>query len=190
MAKFLTNGRPPPSLRDTSPRKCRGRGEALLTSPLILGEVSAELSEGALQSTTTTSRHSYSVSTCLLPAESKRDTMTNPQAVPTDPDPFADRRVHPRVMVALPAFLQANRARHSVQILDLSSGGAKLTCAAAVAIGSHVLLDCGSLACTGVVRWQGGGQLGLAFEQQLDPREVAALMDRSKALEALLKTRG
>lgn len=116
--------------------------------------------------------------------------MTNPQAVPTDPDPFADRRVHPRVMVALPAFLQANRARHSVQILDLSSGGAKLTCAATIATGSHVLLDCGSLACTGVVRWQGAGQLGLAFEQALDPREVAALMERSKALEALLKTRG
>ena len=116
--------------------------------------------------------------------------MAKPHAVSTDPDPFADRRVHPRVMVALPAFLQTSGARHSVQILDLSSGGAKLTCAAAVATESHVLLDCGSLACTGVVRWQAGGQLGLAFEQQLDPREVAALMDRSKALEALLKTRG
>lgn len=122
--------------------------------------------------------------------------MTNPQAVPTPPDPFAapdpfaERRVHPRVMVELPAFLQASGARHSVQILDLSSGGAKLTCAAAVATESNVLLDCGSLACTGIVRWQGGGQLGLAFEQALDPREVAALMERSKALEALLKTRG
>ena len=116
--------------------------------------------------------------------------MTNPHALQTDPDPFADRRVHPRVMVALPAFLQAGGARQSVQILDLSSGGAKLTCAVDLATGSQVLLDCGSLACTGVVRWQNGGQLGLAFEQELDPREVAALMERSKALESLMKTRG
>ncbi len=116
--------------------------------------------------------------------------MTKPQALQTDPDPFADRRVHPRVMVALPAFLQANGARQSVQILDLSSGGAKLNCAASIATGSTVLLDCGSLACTGVVRWQNDGQLGLAFEQELDPREVAALMERSKALDALRKKRG
>ena len=122
--------------------------------------------------------------------ESKRDTMTRPQPLPTDPDPFADRRVHPRVMVALPAFLQVNGARQSVQILDLSSGGAKLNCATAIASGSQVLLDCGSLACTGVVRWQNNGQLGLAFEQELDPREVAALMHRSNALDALMKKRG
>ena len=77
--------------------------------------------------------------------ESKRDTMTKPQAIQTDPDPFADRRVHPRVMVALPAFLQANGARHSVQILDLSSGGAKLTCPASRDRIDR-LLDCGSLA--------------------------------------------
>ena len=116
--------------------------------------------------------------------------MTKPQPLLTDPDPFADRRVHPRVMVALPAFLQADGVRQSVQILDLSSGGAKISCAALIASGSQVLLDCGSLACTGVVRWQNGGQLGLAFAQELDPREVAALMERSKALEALMKTRG
>ncbi len=116
--------------------------------------------------------------------------MTKAQAIQPDPDPFADRRVHPRVMVALPAFLQANGARHSVQILDLSSGGAKLSFADPVKSGTNVLLDCGSLACTGVVRWQNGGQTGLAFEQELDPRDVAALMGRSRALEALMKKRG
>ena len=115
--------------------------------------------------------------------------MTKTQALQTEPDPFADRRVHPRVMVALPAFLQGEGARQSVQILDLSSGGAKLTCATPVATGSQVLLDCGALACTGVVRWQNGGQLGLAFEKELDPRDVAALMERSKALDALMKKR-
>lgn len=116
--------------------------------------------------------------------------MTQPQAIQTDTDPFADRRLHPRVMVALPAFLQANGARHSVQILDLSSGGAKLNFADPIPAGTVVLLDCGTLACSGTVRWQNGGQLGLAFETELDPREVAALMERSKALEALMKKRG
>ena len=116
--------------------------------------------------------------------------MTKAQAIQTNPDPFADRRVHPRVMVALPAFLQANGARHSVQILDLSSGGAKLNFADPIPAGTVVLLDCGTLACAGTVRWQNGGQLGLAFEQELDPREVDALMERSKALEALMKKRG
>lgn len=116
--------------------------------------------------------------------------MSNQQALQTDPDPFADRRTHKRVMVALPAFLQANGARHSVQILDLSSGGAKLNFSDHIPAGTVVLLDCGTLACSGTVRWQNGGQLGLAFEQELDPREVAALMERSRALEALMKKRG
>ena len=116
--------------------------------------------------------------------------MINPRPIPHDPDPFADRRVYPRVMMALPAFLQADGSRYSVQILDLSSGGAKLSCATSIATGTSVLLDCGSLACSGVVRWHNAGQLGLAFESELDPREVAALMERSRALEALMKTRG
>ena len=52
---------------------------------------------------------------------------------PQDSDPFADRRVYPRVPVALPAFLQANGERHAVQIVDLSAGGAKLICSISLA---------------------------------------------------------
>lgn len=118
--------------------------------------------------------------------------MNTPRPIPSNPDsdPFADRRVHQRVMVALPAFLQANGARHSVQILDLSSGGARLNVSTEIAAGATVLLDCGTLACSGVVRWQNDGQLGLAFDHELDPRKVAALMARSNALETLMKSRG
>lgn len=107
-----------------------------------------------------------------------------------DDQSYEDRRATPRVRMALPAFLQANGARHSVQILDLSSGGAKLTCAAELAAGETVFLDCGTLGCAGIVRWQTGGVLGLCFVSELDAREVAALMARSNALEALMKTRG
>jgi hypothetical protein len=104
-------------------------------------------------------------------------------------DSFADRRATPRVPVALPAFLQANGERHSVQILDLSAGGAKLNCAAILAVGSAVTLDCGTLGRPAVVRWQNAGVLGLCFDSELDPRDVSALAERSKALAAWRQTR-
>ncbi len=104
-------------------------------------------------------------------------------------DPFADRRLYPRVPSALPAFLQANGKRHSVQILDLSAGGAKLNCSKKVATGTNVVLDCGTLGRGAVVRWQNGGALGLCFDRELDPRDVSALAERSRALAALMKTR-
>ncbi|MEO5578805.1 MAG: PilZ domain-containing protein [Sphingomicrobium sp.] len=107
-----------------------------------------------------------------------------------DQDSFEDRRSTPRVSVALPAFLQADGVRQSVQILDLSAGGAKLTCGTEFAVGAAVFLDCGTLGCAGVVRWQTGGVLGLCFDAELDAREVSALRDRSNALAALMKARG
>ena len=97
---------------------------------------------------------------------------------------YEDRRAFPRVSVALPAFLQANGERHSVQLLDLSAGGAKLACAASIAVGTGVILDCGSLSLAAEVRWDGPGILGLAFDRQMDAGEVAAMARRSTALEA------
>ena len=106
-----------------------------------------------------------------------------------DRDAYADRRVHPRVTVALPAFLQANGERHSVQILDLSSGGAKLNCPASLPIGTAVVLDCGTLGRAASVRWQNGALTGLSFDIELEMREVSALIDRSSALGAWMKAR-
>ena len=111
-------------------------------------------------------------------------------SVPTpDNGPFADRRTYPRVEVALPAFLQANGERHSVHLLDLSAGGAKLACAASLPTGTAVILDCGTLGRAAVVRWQTAGVLGLCFESELDPRDISALIERSKALTAWRKGR-
>jgi hypothetical protein len=104
-------------------------------------------------------------------------------------DPYADRRVYPRVPVALPAFLQANGERHAVRILDLSPGGAKLDCSASLPTGTAVILDCGTLARPAAVRWNSAGVMGICFDSELDPREVAALIDRSNALDARMKTR-
>ena len=110
--------------------------------------------------------------------------MTTSTSPSQECDPFADRRAYPRVEVALPAFLQANGDRHSVQLLDLSSGGAKLACPAPLVAGTAVTLDCGSLARPGVVRWQNGGVVGLSFDSELDARDVSALANRSNALAA------
>ena len=110
--------------------------------------------------------------------------MAAPVRPAEDCDPFADRRVHPRVPVAMPAFLQANGERLSVQLHDLSQGGAKVDCAAALAVGTALTLDCGTLARSAVVRWRTGSLVGLCFDSELDAREVSALMDRSRALVA------
>lgn len=106
-----------------------------------------------------------------------------------DGDPYADRRAYPRDAVALPAFLQANGHRHHVQLLDVSPGGAKLDCATKIPVGTAVTLDCGTLGRTAVVRWQNGRLLGLCFDRELDARDVSALIDRSRALAALMNTR-
>lgn len=115
--------------------------------------------------------------------------MASTLPTPPDSDPFADRRVYPRVPVALPAFIQVDGQRHFVQIVDLSAGGAKLNCAANLAVGTAIVLDCGTLGRGAVVRWRNGELLGLCFDSELDPRDVAALADRSKALAARMKTR-
>jgi hypothetical protein len=115
--------------------------------------------------------------------------MASPIPSREDDAAFADRRAHPRVPVALPAFLQAGGERHSVQILDLSAGGAKLSCPASLAAGTAVILDCGTLGRSAVVRWQNGGVLGLCFDRELDARDVSDLAGRSKALADWRKTR-
>lgn len=103
---------------------------------------------------------------------------------PQDHASYEDRRAYPRVPVALPAFLQGGGVRHSVQVIDLSAGGAKLSCALPLPSGSKVTLDCGTLNLGAVVRWLGPGTIGVAFDRQLDAREVAAMADRSRALQA------
>ena len=115
--------------------------------------------------------------------------MVSSVPAPQDGDPYADRRVYPRVPVALPAFLQAEGERHAVQILDLSAGGAKLDCPVSLPTGAAVVLDCGTLGRAAVVRWQTGGVMGLCFDSELDAREVSALAERSKALATWRKER-
>lgn len=106
-----------------------------------------------------------------------------------DSESHADRRLYPRVPVALPAFLQANGERHSAQLLDLSSGGAKLNCQAGLPVGTAVILDCGTIGRGAVVRWRNGPLLGVRFDSELDDRDVSELAERSKALAAWMKTR-
>jgi hypothetical protein len=116
-------------------------------------------------------------------------TMASTVPSPEDGDPFADRRVYPRVSVALPAFLQANGERHATQLLDVSPGGAKLNCSAILPVGTAVILDCGTLAREAVVRWLNGELMGVCFDSELEAREVSALIDRSTAIAERRKAR-
>jgi hypothetical protein len=100
-----------------------------------------------------------------------------------------DRRTCPRVQVALPAFLQANGERHAVHLLDLSAGGAKLVYPAGLAVGTAVTLDCETLCRESLVRWKNGDFPGICFDAELDAREVAALIERSRALAARMNER-
>jgi len=50
-----------------------------------------------------------------------------------------------------------------------------------------VTLDCGTLGRTAVVRWRNEGLVGLCFDSELDAREVAALIHRSRALAARME---
>lgn len=108
--------------------------------------------------------------------------MTKPAPAPEGTDPFADRRAHPRVGIALPAFLQAGKDRHFVHLLDVSAGGAKLKCPVRLASGTSVKLECGTIGRGAVVRWQSEGVMGICFERELDSRDVSALENRSAAL--------
>jgi hypothetical protein len=91
--------------------------------------------------------------------------------------------------VALPAFLNADGRRHAVRLADLSSGGARVNCPAVVATGTPVTLDCGTLTCAAVVRWQHADQVGLCFDTALDANVVSALIERSSALASWINTR-
>ena len=108
---------------------------------------------------------------------------------PHDNDPYADRRVYPRVPVAMPAFLQADGVRHAVQLVDISPAGAKLHTPANLPVGMTVLLECGTLGRAAAVRWQNGGFVGLCFDRELGVREISALVERSKALAVRMETR-
>ncbi|MEQ7872417.1 PilZ domain-containing protein [Sphingomonas sp. ASV193] len=105
-------------------------------------------------------------------------------------DPFADRRAAPRVTVALPGFMTVAGRRSSVQLLDVSAGGAKLATAEALAAGTVVDLDCGTVRRQATVRWGGGGTVGVSFDRDLDARETAALVERSTALAARMHPAG
>lgn len=115
--------------------------------------------------------------------------MAIPNPAATDADAFADRRAYPRIGLALPAVLRVNGERYAVHLLDVSAGGAKLKCAAALAVGTSVTLDCGALCGAATVRWQNAGLAGVKFDNELDEGVVRALVNRSSALAALLKSR-
>src|SRR4051794_10253589 len=101
----------------------------------------------------------YSLARCLcyVVIATREISMTNSVPSPEDSADHVDRRAYARVSLALPAFLQAYEERYAVQLVDLSAGGAKLTCPASLSPGTAVILDCGTFGHAAVVRWQNAG---------------------------------
>lgn len=114
--------------------------------------------------------------------------MASSTPTPLDHSANEDRRVYPRVPVALPAFLQSDGIRHHVQLLDISAGGAKLDCPVDLPLGVSVFLDCGVVARAAVVRWKNAGVVGMRFERELGESELAALAGRSEALAVRMQS--
>ena len=102
---------------------------------------------------------------------------------------FENRRRYPRMEVALPAFVHVGDERYSVQIVDLSPGGAKVKIDVTLPVEAQITLSSGTLGRGAVVRWQTGAFMGLCFEIEMSEREMAAQVDRSKALGAWMKAR-
>jgi len=102
---------------------------------------------------------------------------------------FENRRRYPRMEVALPAFVHFGGERYSVQIVDLSPGGAKVKIDAILPVETAVTLSSGTLGRGAVVRWQTGDFMGLCFDIEMNEREMATQIDRSKALNAWMKAR-
>ena len=114
-----------------------------------------------------------------------------PTAVPsTDACAAHDAcRSHPRVPVALPGFVHVGGERYAVQIVDISSGGAKVTGNAVFAVGTPVMLTSGTLGLAATIRWQSDRIMGVRFDVELDDRVLATQIVRSKAIAAWREVR-
>ena len=115
--------------------------------------------------------------------------MATPVPSADDPAAHEDRRSYPRIAVALPAFVHADGERHPVQLVDLSPEGAKVKGNAVFPVGTQVRLSSGTLGRAAVIIWQNGEVMGVCFDIELDARELAAQVQRSKGLAAWMKAR-
>ena len=95
-----------------------------------------------------------------------------------EPDPYVDQRQHPRVSVALPAFLILGGRRYPVQIVDLSSGGAKVDCGAALVVAGAVDgRTCGAAALTRLAAAVDAAPHRFVAREPLEEATLPALVD-------------
>jgi hypothetical protein len=85
-----------------------------------------------------------------------------------------------RVCVSLPALLTTSRRRYSVRIRNFSSGGALITAASLLELGSEVRLSCGLVEVRGMIVWQKGALYGLWFYSPVEECDVVQLLERSE----------
>ena len=81
----------------------------------------------------------------------------------------------PRVAIVFPAEIEADSGWHHVEILDISVGGAKVAHRQQLAVGHRIRLRLPTHdPISGVVRWSGNGELGVAFDK---PVRIGWLMN-------------
>ena len=99
-----------------------------------------------------------------------------------DPE-LRGRRDEPRAYLLLAASVEGISGRNSVNLLDVSRTGARLTGDALPAVGKDVVLQCGAVDTFGTVIWNDDGQCGLHFDEPISGPELVALRNAAMAVE-------
>lgn len=82
------------------------------------------------------------------------------------------RRSAPRVRLSVPARIETIRGFYRVTLVNLSRTGAQIEIEDLPAIGSDVVLKCGTIDAFATVRWARGGRCGLHFDEPIDQTDV------------------
>jgi hypothetical protein len=92
----------------------------------------------------------------------------------------------PRVEVGCVARLRQDGTIHRARTVNISQGGMKVDCAAAIPVGAEVTISLTGLApCAGKVRWADSGAYGVAFNRVITlPDLVAWLQGERQRLRA------
>jgi hypothetical protein len=97
-----------------------------------------------------------------------------------------EQRSQVRYRVAIPALAWADGARCSVSVLNLTTDGAMIRAAAALPVGSPLVLNLGAACVAATVVWHCPDQTsGLKFDRPLSSCQLEGQLFRSAAVAAL-----
>lgn len=89
---------------------------------------------------------------------------------------FQERRRDDRERVLIPANLRREKGMTRAVLLNLSRTGAMMASVSPPDVGEMVRLLCEDLEAAGKIVWAKGYQFGVAFNRQIDAKQVAAII--------------